>query len=70
MPCRRVEGRVRASPAAERLAEAGPGSEEDRDSELSLGNSEIMASHYIFQFLLLKRLLITSMYLLIICDLL
>jgi hypothetical protein len=66
-------GRVRASLAAEgavAVAEAGPGSEEDRKSEQSLGDSEIMTSHCIFQFLLLKSLLITSMYLLIICDLL
>lgn len=38
--------------------------------EPSLGKSEIMTRHRIFQFLLLKSLLITGMYLLIICDLL
>lgn len=70
LPCRLGGGRVRASLAAERLAEAGPGSEGERESEQSLGTSEIMTSHCISQFLLLKSLLITSMYLLIICDLL
>lgn len=44
--------------------------EEDGKIEPSLGKSEIMTRHRIFQFLLLKSLLITSMYLLIICDLL
>lgn len=33
LPCGPIEGRVRASLVAEGLAEAGPGSEEDRKSE-------------------------------------